>query len=572
MHTGSSIFLDALQEARVSCIFANLGSDHSGLVESLAKADALGQSMPRLITCPSEMVALSAAHGFAQVSGVAQAVVVHVECGTQSLAGAIHNAAKGRIPVLIFAGTSPFTQHGEMAGGRNEFIHWIQDVFDQRGIVRGYVKYDNEFRTPLNIRQVTRRALQFACSDPKGPVYLVGPREIMEQSVESAASPAADIYRYFPIAPAALPGAAVGSIAASLAAARRPLVITSYLGRQPSAVQELVSLCERLGVGVLESVPNTMNFPHDHPLYLGNRWNDTAQNALLAEADTVLIIDSDVPWIPLLDAPKAGATIYQIDVDPLKQQMPLSGIAASASFQADATTALRQINAHLEQMEIRQSRVDERVAHYTSLHARRARALRELEIPRDRITPESLTACLREHLDDETIVFNEGVSNYPAIFNHLKRTRPGSIFTSGGGSLGWNGGAAVGAKLASPESTIVALTGDGSYMLSAPSTVHWMARRYQTPFLQVIYNNQGWKSPKLSTLAVHPEGYASRASDIGVSFEEVPDYAGIAAAAGGAFAQTIRHPEELAEAVRAAFHAVRHEKRAAVLDVWLPPL
>ena len=85
---------------------------------------------------------------------------------------------------MIFAGSSPFTCEQELKGSRNEFIQWIQDVHDQRGIVRGYMNYTNEFRTGKNIKQVTLRALQFATSDPKGPVYLVGPREVMEEEVE----------------------------------------------------------------------------------------------------------------------------------------------------------------------------------------------------------------------------------------------------------------------------------------------------------------------------------------------------------------------------------------------------
>src|SRR5215467_4819398 len=121
MYTASAAFLEALNEAGVSYIFANWGSDHPALIEALAEARATGRKVPEIITCPNEMVALSAAQGYAQVSGRAQAVVVHVECGTQSLAGAIHNAAKGRVPVLIIAGASPFTQDGELAGSRNEF-------------------------------------------------------------------------------------------------------------------------------------------------------------------------------------------------------------------------------------------------------------------------------------------------------------------------------------------------------------------------------------------------------------------------------------------------------------------
>ena len=189
MASGSSLFLDALIDAGVRYIFANLGSDHTGLIEAIAAAKATGKPVPALVTCPTEMVALSAAHSYAQVSGAAQAVIVHVECGTQSLAGAMHNAAKGRVPVLIFAGASPFTQHGELMGSRNEFIHWIQDVHDQRGLVRGYTKYDHEFRSAENVKEITSRALRFAYSDPPGPVYLMGAREVMEATVTRAPGP-----------------------------------------------------------------------------------------------------------------------------------------------------------------------------------------------------------------------------------------------------------------------------------------------------------------------------------------------------------------------------------------------
>lgn len=73
-------------------------------------------------------------------------------------------------------------------------------------------------------------------------------------------------------------------------------------------------------------------------------------------------------------------------------------------------------------------------------------------------------------------------------------------------------------------------------------------------------------------LAVHPEGYASKAADIGVSFDPPPDYSGIAAAAGGAWAQAVRRPAELNPALTDAFTPVRQERRCAVLDVWLPHL
>jgi acetolactate synthase I/II/III large subunit len=571
MPSGSSLFLDALAEAGVRYLFANLGSDHAGLLEAIAEAQASGRQVPRLITCPTEMVALSAAHAFAQVSGKAQAVIVHVECGTQSLAGAVHNAAKGRIPVLIFAGTSPFSQHGEAKGSRNEFIQWIQDVFDQRGIVRGYVKYDNEFRSPDTVREISHRALRFAYSDPKGPVYLMGSREVMEATAQTDSPRRATYWRG--ICAPGLPPEAVEAIATDLLRARRPLVVTSYLGRRAAAVRELVRLCGTLGVGVIESVPSYMNFPQDHELYLGNRWNTQEQDEALAEADVVLVIDSDVPWIPRFNRPTDDAIVHHIDIDPLKCQMPLAAISSNCAYQADAETAIRQINAFLAGLDVSSDVVAERTVRYAALHRRR-NALIEAKERADEglITPEYLTARIRRFLGADTLVMNEGISNYQPIWDHLRMTEPGGLYASGGGSLGWNGGAAIGAKLACPEKTVVALTGDGTYMMSLPTTVHWMARRYATPFLQVIYNNGGWKSPKLSMLAVHPDGFASRADDIGVAFPAPPDYVGIAVASGGAFGRVVQRVEELDAALEEAFHAIRVDGRAAVLDVHLPRL
>ncbi len=574
MYTTSTAILEALKEAGVEYVFANLGSDHSAFLETFAEATAAGRrgEFPALITAPHEMVALCAAQGFAQLSGRPQAVLVHVECGTQQLGGAIHNCAKARTPVVILAGLSPATQEGEARGSRNEFIHWLQDAFDQRGIVRGYMRYDNEIRLGGNAKQIVHRALQFACSEPKGPVYLTAAREVLEAEVKRVAIDRAE---WPTVSAAALAPEDVLSVAEALARARRPLVVTSYVGRNPAAVSELKRLCERLGVGVLEATPSQMNFPPTEPLYQGSQWNEKRQNPALAEADTILVIDSDVPWISQINRPSESARIIHIDTDPLKIQMPLWYIHARQIYRAEAAVALRQLNAALQGLRIDPEAVRERTAHYARRHEELQGELDGRErVPAEGLSAEYLTARVRDTIGERAIVLSEGVTNYHAIAQHVRRIHPGTLYTQGGGSLGWNGGAAVGAKLARPSELIVALTGDGSYMFSVPATVHWMARRYRTPFLQVIYNNRGWRAPKFSALGVHPDGHASRAepADLGVSFEPPPDYAGIAAAAGGALALTVRTPEELDAALARALAAVHEERRCAVIDAWLPRL
>ena len=569
MQTTGAALLEAMCETGIEYVFANLGSDHTAFIEALAAEPAGSARFPRVITCPNEMVALTVAHGFAQVSGRAQAVMVHVECGTQALGGAIHNASKGRVPVLIVAGASPATQEGESLGSRNEFIHWIQDVFDQRGIVRGYMRYDNEIRTGKNVKQMVYRAMQFAYSDPKGPVYLMATREVLESEAQAVTL---DRSRWQAAAPCALSSEGVARVASALAGARRPLIVTSYLGRNHAAVEELVRLARLTGAGVLESVPSCVNFPSDNPGHQGVQWNEKRQNPALAEADVVLVIDSDVPWIPLINHPSESAQILHIDVDPLKQQMPLWYIHAHHVFRADAATALRQINAHLETLKLDARAVAERRDHYGVRHAERVTDLARLEETRTgELTPEYLTACVREAIGTDAIVISEGVTNFGTISNHCARTRPGTLFTAGGGSLGWSGGAAVGAKLARPDAFVAALSGDGSYMFSLPATVQWMARRYAAPFLQVVYNNAGWRAPRLSTIGVHPEGLASRGEDIDTSFTPTPDYAGIAAAAGGAHPETVRTAAEVKPALERAMRAIREEGRCAVLDAVLAP-
>jgi acetolactate synthase-1/2/3 large subunit len=563
MYTASSAILDALVEAGVEYIFANFGSDHPGLIEAIAQARAAKRPCPKVITAPTEMVAMSAAHGFAQVRGRAQAVLVHVDCGTQALGGAVHNAAKGRVPVLILAGMSPASQEGEARGSRNEFIQWIQDVPDQRGLVRGYVRYENEVRVGANAKQIVHRALQFAHSDPRGPVYVTAPREVLEGEVPRVDL---DMRHWQPVAPAGLNADAAREIAAALVSAERPLIVTSYAGRSAAAVGELVELADELAVGVIESVPNYMNFPTTHPCYLGVQWNERQQNEALAQADVVLVVDSDVPWIGAVSHPHTGARIFHVDADPLKQQMPLWYIGASLQCQADAALALRQIRLACGEFTPDPERLAKRRQQLARSHEAWVAGVRQREQPRAALTPEYLVAAIREAIGEDAIVVSESVTNFHVVSQHLQRTKPGTLFSSGGGSLGYNGGAAFGVKLARPEALVVAICGDGSYLFSQPSTVHWLASRYEAPFLHVVLNNGGWRAPRQAVLSVHPEGLAAKSPDIDIHFPKAPDYAGIAAAAGGAHAEIVRTVAELEPALARALRVIREEKRAAVID------
>jgi acetolactate synthase I/II/III large subunit len=560
--TASWALLTALRAAGVRYLFANLGSDHTGIVEAYAQARLHGSlgELPELVICPHEFVALSAAQGYTQVTGQAQAVLVHVDCGTQNLGGAVHNAARGRVPVLILAGLSPVTQHGELPGTRNEFIHWLQDTPDQAGLVRGYVKYAHEIRRGLSTRQLVHRALQIARSEPPGPVYLAASREVLEEQVPPEPDQA---LWWSPVAPVALAPQVADEIAAALLAAANPLVVTSHLGRDSDAVAALAELSELVAAGVVESAPTRMNFPAGHPFHLGYQWNTASQNPVLAAADVVLVAGSDVPWIPATNRPASGTRIYVLDADPVKEQMTLWHVPAARYARADLAIALRQVAAAVRRLggpdqAVTQARAERLAATH---QAQRAEwAAREQPGPDGTITPAYLVACVRDAIGPDALVLTEAVTNYQVVSEHLRPSRPGSLLGSGGSSLGWSGGAAVGAKLAAPDRTVVSLVGDGTYLFGVPATAQWLARRYHAPSLTVIFDNGGWSAPLLSALAVHPDG-AVAALGGGTGLAPGADLPAVAA--------TVTLADRLPAALRRALAQVRRG-RSAVVSVQVP--
>ncbi|KIV83853.1 hypothetical protein PV11_05842 [Exophiala sideris] len=342
-YTASFAFFEAIWEAGITHVFVNLGSDHPSIIEAIVKGQNEKQgNFPRIITCPNEMVALSMADGMARLTNKPQCVIVHVDVGTQGLAAAVHNASCGRAPVLIFAGLSPYTIEGEYRGSRTEYIHWIQDVPDQKQIVAQYCRYTGEIKGGRNVKQMVNRALQFATSDPQGPVYLYGAREPMEEDIQPYHLEQ-EVWQA--VSPAALPQDGVKLIAEELVKAKEPLLIVGYTGRKVESVAATVALADKIpGLRVLDTGGCDMCFPTNHPAALGLRYGS---EPAITTADFILVVDCDVPWIPTQCKPKADARIIHIDVDPLKQQMPVFYIPAFARFRADSATSFTQIGEYL---------------------------------------------------------------------------------------------------------------------------------------------------------------------------------------------------------------------------------
>ncbi|KAJ5317024.1 hypothetical protein N7508_001532 [Penicillium antarcticum] len=568
--TAAENFFEALSEAGITHCFVNLGSDHPAMLEAMIKAKQENNTnFPNIITCPSELVALSAALGYAQVTGVPQCVLVHVDCGTLALGQSVHNASVGRVPVLCFAGLSPFTQNGELLGSRTEFIHWLQDVPDQAAIVRQYCRYTGEIKTGRNIKQMVARAWQFATSDPKGPAYLMAAREVLEERVPRECLEADTLTS---VAPSALPEADVELIAKELMNAKHPLVLTTSLGRNHEAPPLLEKLCDTLPITVVEQIGSDLCISSSHEAYRGCT---VSTHPEVLEADVILIMDCDVPWIPTAGKPRPGTKIFHLDIDPLKQQMPLFSINATRRFKVGCAIALKQINDFLAKADINTARYTQAFEERSTNHKNWRKALQNLETPSEDgvVSVPYLTSKLRDTLPQDTTYAIEAVTNAGILIHHLNLTNPGSLVGSGAGGLGWGGGAALGVKLAKPNSFVCGIVGDGVYLFSQMESVYWIARRYDVPFLMIVLNNNGWNAPKVSALLVHKDGLASKSNrrDLNISFEPSPDYPGIATAAGNAWGKTVTTQAELDPALKEA-RSVVESGRCAVVEVAVPSM
>ncbi len=432
-----------LLEHQVDTIFFNPGTDNVPVVEALARRQALGLPAPRLVLCLHEAVALAAAHGYFQTSGRVAMVYVHVALGLQNLGGALHNAQRGRVGVILAAGRTPFSEDGRVPGGRDRAAHWIQDQHHQQSIVDDFVLW--HYRVPFqeNLRPALERALDLARGNPSGPVYLELPREILLEECRPA-PPARRSKRRSALS---ADGRSLDLAAAWLMEAQCPLVLVSQLGRNPQAVEELVQLAEALALPVVES-RHYHNFPLSNPLHQGHRpleW--------LPEADLVVVVDHDVPWIPRQWQPSPDCRVVQLDQDTSKSSMSMWNFPVDLSLQGDSAELLRELRQRLPARAGQNAHIDSRRALCEQRH--RQRRLQEHDRAwagreQSPMSPEWVACCLQQCLDERALVMCEAVTSSPAFWSGLE-LGPGRFFQNLGSTLGWGLGAALGARLARPD-------------------------------------------------------------------------------------------------------------------------
>ncbi|HTQ32571.1 MAG TPA: thiamine pyrophosphate-requiring protein [Stellaceae bacterium] len=538
-------YLALLAERGVEYLFANAGTDFAPIVEAYAKAAHTGLPAPKPLIATHENVAISMAHGYAVASGKVPAVMVHVSVGTANALCGVFNAAREYVPILFTAGRSPLTEEG-VFGARDTYIHWAQEMFDQAGMLREMVKWDYELRNGAQLETVIDRALSLATSAPEGPVYLSLPREVLGETLPGFAydSPSRR-------AAAAAPGADEGALAEAakiLSRAKRPVIITASAGRDPGAVTALGEFAARFAIPVVEHRQRHLSLSAAHPCHLGY---DPAP--FVKEADAILVLEMDVPWIPSRVQPPADCRVIHLGVDPLCARYPIRGFPSDVAITSAVRLALPKLAAAMTVGDsILVERRDALATRRATQRAGWAKLRDEMET-QSPIHPSWVSHCLSEARANNSILVNE----YTLLPEHCPSTEPGSYFgSSPAAGLGWGAGAALGVKLAKPGAQVTCILGDGSYIFSNPVAVHHAATMHKLPVLTIVINNAMWGAVRRATLGMYPDGEAARSNKPPfIDLDDLPAFETICAASGG-YGERVEDPAALPGAMKRALEAV----------------
>lgn len=558
--TAAEAYLGVLGERGIEYLFANGGTDFAPLAEAFAKGRSLGWRMPEPVIVPHENMGVAMAHGYTMVTGRTQAMMVHVGMGTANAINGLINAARMNIPLLFTAGRTPLTESGAVPGARNNYIHWAQEHFDQGAMLREFMKWDYELKHAEQVETAVNRALAIAASEPQGPVYLSLPREILASPFPAQAlSPGAGIACASP--PAADPDA-LEEVAKLLARAQRPLLVTANGGRTPEAARAITQLADALAIPVVHYRPRYFALSTEHPLHAG--WDPHAR---LKDADLVLALECDVPWIPAQGGPGPEAKVVHIGPDPLYARYPMRGfrtdIALAGATTSTVTRLLERALAHAPAASALKERFAAIAAQCAA--ARKAARTGAATIPAA-LSAKYASACVNRLLGEDTLVVNE----YPLVLEEIELRGAARYFASApAGGLGWGLGAALGAKLAGPARTVICCVGDGAYMFGNPTAAHFVSEAMRLPVLYVVFNNARWAAVHRSTLAMYPKGAAAGMKEPPFStLEPSPRFEKVIEASGG-YGVRVDSPADLLPALERALKVVKEEKRQALVNVRL---
>jgi benzoylformate decarboxylase len=548
--TGGMLLIQTLKDAGVDYLFTNPGSAETGIFAALAESEE-----QRLVIGKHEGLVAAMADGYARISGKVGVVIAHVMGGSYQAAGQLFNAQVTGTPLLVIAGD------------------WASELQDYRGLAPYPGLTQAESMRPITkdaraayqvatnpkaISVATIRALREATTPPTGPVYLSISAALLNQEGLEATIGEGAGYRIEP--PAAARRETIDKIAKNLAEAKCPVLMFGDDVWRGGAAAEAVKLAELLEAPVFASRQAFINFPNLHPLYCGMYPVSKDFEKTTGLTPDLLFLVGCMGVHGAVSEP----SVMQIGPNPvlMGRHYPLD-VAA----QCDVKTTLQNLIEALTKMKGLEAGTKQRAkvrAYAKTLIEKEEKLVREHEND-SVIHPAVLEAQMAGLLPKNAVMVQESSTARTALMNF---GHGGMTWTrSGGGSLGFGVGAAIGAKIAvGREKPVILHLGDGALGYSAMG--FWTMARYKTAMLIVVSNNESYQIVRHNWAKDMPDSKMVRDGKYpGLTLgTPMVDYVGLARSQG-VEGEAVTKVKDLEAALKRGLERVTKENRPYVLDV-----
>lgn len=556
---GSDVAAEMLRRLNIPYISLNPGASYRGLHDSIV--NHLGNERPGILLCLHEDHSVAIAQGYARASGEPMACVLHANVGLLHGMMGLFNAWCDRQPMLVLGATGPVD-----SAKRRPWIDWIHTMSDQGGLIRSFVKWDNQPASAEAMVEALTRGYQLTRAAPSAPVYVCLDAGLQEMKLEKEPE-WPDLKRFAPPSPPRPAKSALTEAAKILLVAERPVILFGRGARTQAAWDARVRLAEKLGACAMTDLKSGAMFPTDHPAHIVPPFNQLGKSAreTLCEADVILALD----WVDLGGALRQAGSIGKVTAKIVNASLDHTlhkgaGMEYQALPPADVFMAATSDTVVEELVtalgEGRKAPWKERTP------------VRRKESAGDAITLELIASSLRAEFNDPDKV----------TFSLLNRGWPTEIWPfkgplsylgkDGGGGLGSGPGLSVGSAVALSEMGryAVSVLGDGDFCMGA--TAIWTAARHRIPLLVLIDNNRSYFNDELhqDNVAKH-RGREVKNRWIGLRMEDpLPDIAKLAEAQGAVGIGPITKASEVAGALEKGVSVLKRGG-VAVVDFHVDP-
>ncbi len=542
MNSGKAV-IELLKAEQVRHIFGIVGSTFLDVLDVLYDDTSV-----EYINVRHEQGAAFMADGLARVTGQPAVCLVTSGPGATNLLTGISAAYVAHSPVIALVG----------GPGSSNYARDAFQELDTVNIFKPVTKLSVLINKPERIPEMMRYAFRMAMTGRKGPVYVEIPRDVLnDHDIEVDILPPA---QYRPAHPHLPHPQAIAETLGILRQAERPLLMLGGGVNWAEANTAALRLGEQLALPIITAYGRNDAIPNSHPLYIGPLGRAGAPEAAAAcrRADTLLVVGSRLGnFTTYYDARyiQPGTRIVQVDIDStdLGRIYPVAlGIQADA--QAFCTALLQAIPADNVPSTDTAWQAETRALR----DQRQSRLEEEANLNTLPLKPQRVYAELRRVLPAETIVTLDAGAAPAYGYDRLHFSQPRTLLTPLDlGGLGFAFPVALGAKLGRPEAPVLAIHGDGGYLMNAQELE--TAVRHKINVVTLIMNNNCWGSEKAYQKHFYQERYVG--ADIGNP--RYDKYAELFGAKG----YYVEHPDQIGDTVLDAFQC----GKPAVIEVPIDP-